>query len=175
MTSWARPGAVFKDAMARAWVGAGHPIASPEVDYAPTTRPSRSAPSRHPPSLGSPGETRNRAGGSAPVTDPQPVAAGPRRGPYALVGEKPNAAVGGDPRRRDRELGYRVYADQTGGTAYTLVETHPGFTPSGTLVSSYGASTDSFDNTGFPDRLGGRHQDLEAVTSPSSTAARTCC
>lgn len=166
VTSWARPGAVFK--MQWQELGLEQVIYRiSEVDYGTIDDPAIKISAVE--DIFSVAEiayeTPNPSGWIDPVTDPQPVAAQALvEAPYALVGEN-RMLLSVATRAGGQDLGYRVYADQTGGTTYTLVGDSPGFTPSGTLVSGYGASTDSLDNTGFLIASVDGIEDLEAVTS----------
>lgn len=100
----------------------------------------------------------------------------PRQGPQPLAEqallEAPRAFYGDAryvmtlaARAGSQELGYLVYADPLGGTAYTEIADVPTMTPTGLLLAPYGASTHSLDAVGFT--IGSTYGmgDLEAVTA----------
>jgi hypothetical protein len=64
-----------------------------------------------------------------------------------------------------QELGYLVYSDPAGGTAYTETNDVTSTTPSGLLTADYGASTHALDATGFTIENTDGLIDFEAITA----------
>jgi hypothetical protein len=150
VTPWIRPGAVFK--MEWAELGIQSVVYRvTEVDYG---------------TIGSPAirvsaiedifavanvayNTPNPSGWTNPIQPPVALANQKLiEAPYLMVGEN-RAVLTLAARNGGQELGYNVYADPAGGTSFALIGDEPGFTPTGTLVAGYGASTDTLDATGF--------------------------
>jgi hypothetical protein len=86
-----------------------------------------------------------------PVQPPQPVAEQALvEAPYFIAGLTDTRwlltlAV----REGMQELGYQVWSDPAGGTAFALSADNPGFVASAKLEDAYGASTHASDATGF--------------------------
>jgi len=84
-----------------------------------------------------------------PVSGPQPLAAQRLiEAPRAFYGDSRMVVTLGV-RDGSQDLGYLVYADPAGGTAYTEIADVQGFTPTGVLTADYGASTHALDMVGF--------------------------
>lgn len=69
--------------------------------------------------------------------------------PFHVLGSSDRQVLAAAVRPTGASLGYDIVSDRSGGTAYELTNEVRGFTPSGSLVSSYGASTSARDATGF--------------------------
>jgi hypothetical protein len=70
-------------------------------------------------------------------------------GPFHLIGSADRHVLTAAVRSSGADLGYDIFSDRTGGTAYELTNVSQGFTPSGRLAGFYAASTSALDATGF--------------------------
>lgn len=69
--------------------------------------------------------------------------------PYFIVGGEDRYVLTMGARSGGQEVGYKVYSDPAGGTAFVETNDVIDMTPTATLVAGYGASTFALDNVGF--------------------------
>lgn len=101
-----------------------------------------------------------------PVTAPQPLA-------YQDMFETPYALVAADQRyisttgvsASGLDLGYDLYEDRAGGTAYVNTGSNAGYTPVGVLTADYSQATAALDTVGFIVSAGKRLDELASLTT----------
>lgn len=85
--------------------------------------------------------------------------------PYHLVGAADRHALTLIARAAGSDVGYEVWSDRAGGTAYAQTNNVNEFTPTGVLTASYAANTAALDATGFTVNAG---VDLAQLASVST-------